>query len=95
MMLWSQYLSSNYDAAIVAGRKAEFLAPDYLQIHIAMAATFGQTGDVDHARLYMERIIGAVPKFNTARYRSNIRWHDPAMIDHVVEGLAKAGLPEK
>jgi len=94
MMLWSQYLSSNYDAAIVAGRKAELLVPDYLQVHIAMDAAFGQTGDIDHAQLYTEKIFAAVPKFNTARYRRNIRWHDPAMIDHVVEGLVKAGLPE-
>ena len=94
MMLWSEYLSSNYDAACIAGRKAELLAPDYLQINIAMAATFGQMGDLDRARPYTARIIAAVPKFNTARYRRNIRWDDPAMIDHVVEGLVKAGLSE-
>ena len=95
MMLWSEYLSSNYDAARIAGRKAELLAPDYLQINIAMAATFGQMGDLDRARLYTARIIAANPTFNTARYRRNIRWHDPQMIDHVVEGLLKAGLPEE
>jgi len=94
MMLWVQYMARDYDAACISGRKAELLAPDYLQIQIALAATFGQMGQTDRARSCADKIITTDPNFSCAKFRRNVRWRDTAMIEHAVDGLLKAGLPE-
>ena len=94
MMAWSEYVMGNYDEACIWGRKAAALATDYFQVNVVLAATYAQLGEDERAREHMVIVYRHYPGLNAARYRRNIRWRDARMIDQIVEGLRKAGLPE-
>ena len=69
-------------------------APESLQLWAITAATLGQLGRLDEAKAYVGFIKADRPDVTAERFGRNIRWRDQSAIDHYLDGLRKAGLPE-
>lgn len=67
--------------------------PDYFQANVVLAATYAQLEEDERAREHMAIVYRNYPDLDEARYRRNIRWRDGRNIDHIVDGLRKAGMP--
>ena len=59
-----------------------------------LAAAHGQLGQLDEARLELDRYLAAKPRATLGSAADKIIYADKRMHDHWVEGLRKAGLPE-
>jgi hypothetical protein len=57
-----------------------------------MAACHAQLGQFAEARLQVEEVLRLKPDFRLSDER--LRYKNPADVEHVLEGLRKAGLPE-
>lgn len=93
-LAFAHYLKGRYDAALAWARQGAPAAPGSLQLWAITAATLGQLGRVDEARPYVGFIEADRPDVTVERFGRNIRWRDQSAIDHYLDGLRKAGLPE-
>ena len=57
-----------------------------------LAASYGQLGRVDTARLHAEKVLEAHPDFSLERWAEVQPDKDPEYTEHFVEGLKRAGL---
>jgi adenylate cyclase len=69
-------------------------APESLQLWAITAATLGQLGRVDEAKPYVGFIKADRPDLTVERFGRNIQWREQSAIEHYLDGLRKAGLPE-
>jgi tetratricopeptide (TPR) repeat protein len=86
--LYNAYRNRNYQEAIRIGLK--FNLPNLPAMHAAMAAAYGQAGDLAAQRELQElRRLMPSPAETIERTR---RWHLPEMTEHIIDGLRRAGL---
>jgi len=86
---YNAYRKRDYQEAIRIGLK--FNLPNLSSTHSAMAAAYAQAGDLRAAQRELQELRRLMP--NTAEVLERIRrWHLPEMVDHMFEGLRKAGL---
>ena len=57
-----------------------------------MAACLAQLGRLDEARANAAEVLRRKPDFRTSAVK--LRYRDPADLEHALDGLRKAGLPE-
>lgn len=93
-LLWSHYMSGNYDAALSWGQRAVRLNSVYLQAHLGLAATYAQLGNVEAGRPHVDKILDARPNFSVAKHRTRILYRGEEHKDRIAAGLLGAGLPE-
>ncbi|CAO3434905.1 tetratricopeptide repeat protein [Azospirillum doebereinerae] len=86
------YVHGRYDEALVEARKID--RPDIVYAHVALAMIHGQTGRKDEAAREVNEILRLYPAFGEkAVFELQRRNIDPAIIDRIIDGLTKAGLP--
>ncbi|HXZ42190.1 MAG TPA: hypothetical protein VEG68_15700, partial [Terriglobales bacterium] len=86
---YNAYRKRDYQEAIRIGLKLNL--PGLPAAHSAMAAAYGQAGDLPAAQKELQELRRVMP--NTADVLERIRrWQLPEMVDHIVDGLRKAGL---
>jgi TolB-like protein/Tfp pilus assembly protein PilF len=86
---YNAYRKRDYQEAIRIGLKLNL--PGLPAVHSAMAAAYGQAGDLAAAQKELQELRRVMP--NTADILERIRrWQLPEMAEHIVEGLRKAGL---
>ncbi len=86
---YNAYRKGEYQDAIRIGLK--FNLPNLSSAHAAMAAAYGQAGDLAAAQKELQELLRLMP--NTADAVERLRrWHLPEMAEHLIEGLRKAGL---
>ncbi|MGH8094852.1 MAG: hypothetical protein ACREIF_15495 [Chthoniobacterales bacterium] len=90
--------------AYVQGKYAEALElavrinmPNYFYAHAGRAAALGQLGQREGAEKELRELLVLRPDFATAARREYAKWYDSETVEHIIEGLRKAGLaiPEK
>jgi adenylate cyclase len=64
--------------------------PNYLDL----AGSYAQLGQLDAAQETAARILDLEPDFSIGWWRGRTKFTDPADLDHYLDGLYKAGLPE-
>jgi TolB-like protein/Tfp pilus assembly protein PilF len=81
------------------GRYAEALElavrinmPNYFYAHAARAAALGQLGQLDAAKKELRELLTLRPDFAAAAHRDFSKWYDADRVEHMIEGLSKAGL---
>ena len=83
----------NYRAA---AKEAETLDvdPDYYLLPVILAALYGELGDKEKAAANVAKILELRPNY-AATFRADVtkRHFKPDLIDHMADGLRKAGLP--
>ncbi len=93
-LAYMHYLTGNYQGALSWAEQALVGLPDYLQLFVIAAATLAQLGRLEEAAEYLEKFLEGRPGTTAANYRRVQPYRNPAHVDHFMEGLMKAGLPE-
>jgi adenylate cyclase len=89
------YHSGEYEKALAAAEKIDLVAPRKWQ---AMAAAYGQLGRKEEAEAAAAKLIELDPAFRErAREKIGKIVHSEEFVEHMIEGLRKAGLaiPER
>jgi TolB-like protein/tetratricopeptide (TPR) repeat protein len=87
---YNAYRQGEYQAALDAAVKINL--PHYLHTHAALAATHGQLGDREAARKALGDLLALKPEFGATARREFGKWQQPALVEHLIDGLHKAGL---
>ncbi len=66
--------------------------PNYFYAHAARAAALGQLGQREAAEKELRELLALRPDFATAARREYAKWYDSERVEHMIEGLRKAGL---
>ena len=85
------FRQGRYEEALREARRMDM--PDYLHSHVILAAICGQMGRDNEGGTAVKRLLELAPEFGVhARERLAERFHDPALLEQVLDGLRKAGL---
>ncbi len=91
---WAAFMS-----AYGQGKYAEALEyavrmnmPNYFYAYAARAAALGQLGQREAAEKELRELLALRPDFATAARREYTKWYDSEMVEHMIEGMRKAGL---
>jgi serine/threonine protein kinase/tetratricopeptide (TPR) repeat protein len=84
------YNRRDYRAALEFALKVSM--PGFWRTHCALAAAYGQLGELEPARAALRELLAIRPNFAETPRAELEKWHDPELIDHVLDGLRKAGL---
>ncbi len=69
--------------------------PDYFAGHLRLASLYGLTGRIDDAKMQAAEVLRINPRFDLSRAPSFYLTTNPDFLERFVDGLRKAGLPEK
>jgi adenylate cyclase len=84
------YHRHEYRAALEAAMQIN--TPGYFHAHAARAAALGQLGQHEAAKKALQELLALRPDFaQSARYEY-AKWYEPEEIEHIIDGLRKAGL---
>jgi len=85
------YLTRQYEAAAVAYEEAIRGNPESYPTTYQLAATYGQLGRKTEAAARAREVLSMKPQFRISTFKRPFRPHD---LEHIKDGLRKAGLPE-
>ncbi|MBA2434233.1 MAG: hypothetical protein H0V54_03945 [Chthoniobacterales bacterium] len=90
VLLYHAYRKGDYQGALSIGLKINL--PDFFATHEAMAAAYGQLGQGAEAERSVGDLLRLKPDY-TAWARERLeKWFEPEFVEHLLEGLRKAGL---
>jgi serine/threonine protein kinase/tetratricopeptide (TPR) repeat protein len=84
------YRKGEYRAALEAALKVNM--PGYWVTFAARAAAMGQIGEREAAQKEVKELLEIRPNFAFIVRDALAVWHEPELIEHLVDGLRKAGL---
>ena len=88
------YTSRQYERAIESLKEAIGRSPNFVAPHRHLAACYGQLGRIEDALAESEAIRRLDPHSTLASVMSTTAYKDRADLEHYLDGLRKAGLPE-
>jgi hypothetical protein len=66
--------------------------PNFWRRCVIIAAAYGQLGEQDEARKALRELLVLKPDYAEFGPRFFNRWFQPEMLEHLTDGLRKAGL---
>ena len=66
--------------------------PGFWRTHLALAAVYGQLGEQEAARNAVRALLAMRPDFAAAARNECAKWWEPELVEHLIDGLRKAGL---
>jgi len=92
----AHYMLSEYSQALPPLRELTLRLPNMRQGHVWLAASLAQLGQLDEARAEAAKILRIDPKYTIdGTQRQLARLKRTEDVEHFLDGLRKAGLPEK
>jgi TolB-like protein/class 3 adenylate cyclase/cytochrome c-type biogenesis protein CcmH/NrfG len=88
------YGSLQYEKAIVPLSAAVNRFPTFITPRRHLAAAYAQLGRLNEARAEIAEILKLDPSVCLSLYRQRIRYENAEDLEHYLDGLRKAGLPE-
>jgi adenylate cyclase len=88
------YLMKQYRDARRCLREATRRAPDHQYSHAFLAAACAQLGQLEEARAEAAKVLELNPNYTIRKQKEVSILKHQKDIDHIVDGLRKAGLPE-
>src|ERR1039458_2765039 len=88
--LFDAYRRSDYRGALDITLKVNM--PGFWRTHLALAAVYGQLGEHEAARKAVRDLLAIRPDFAAVAREELGKWWDPELIEHLIDGLRKAGL---
>jgi TolB-like protein/DNA-binding winged helix-turn-helix (wHTH) protein/Tfp pilus assembly protein PilF len=88
--LFDAYRKRDYRGAAEIGRKINM--PRFWRTNVALAAAYGQLGERDAARNAVQALVTSRPEFTLVAREELAKWWDPKLVEHLIDGLRKAGL---
>lgn len=89
------YRKRHYREALEVAFKVNM--PNFWRTNMALAAAHGQLGEHEQAARALKQLLALRPGFATAAREELAKWYDLELVEHLLEGLTKAGLesPDK
>src|SRR2546421_2905114 len=87
---YNAYRKSDYRGALNVAVKINM--PRFYATHLVTAAAYGQLGERDAAGKALRELLVLWPDFGVSAREEMGEWFDPALGEHLVDGLRKAGL---
>ena len=87
----AQYAAKDYAAAIETLHRDETYRTGSRRF---LATSLAQAGRLDEARREAELFLLASPHFRISHWVASQPFRDAALLEHFIDGLRKAGLPE-
>ncbi len=84
------YRQGKYEEALEGLARANM--PNYFHFPAMRAAALGQLGRHDEARKALQDLLALRPDFAAAARQEYAKWYDSALVEHMIDGLRKAGL---
>ncbi len=88
----ADYLSGNFEEAIVAANQALALAPDSIDARLLLTAALVETGRLDVAKETAREILSIVPGFTLARFSASQPYQDVAVLKRLIDSVRRSGL---
>ena len=66
----------------------------HLTTHLLLAGSYAQIGQLDDAKIPAANALEENPDFSLRQWSENLSFENPADLEHYIDGLRKAGLPE-
>jgi TolB-like protein/tetratricopeptide (TPR) repeat protein len=87
---YNAYRQGDYRGALSVALKINL--PGFFAIYEALAAVYGQLGERDAASQSLKEMLKLVPSFGEIARTLKSKWFDPELVEHLLDGLRKAGL---
>jgi TolB-like protein len=84
------YRKNDYRGALEVALKINM--PGFWRTHFALAAAYGQLGEREAARKALRELLAIWPDFAVVAREELGKWWDPELVEHLIDGLRKAGL---
>ena len=88
---WNAYRKRDYRGALNAALKINM--PDFFWTNVVTAAAYGQLGERGAAGKALRELLALKPDFAVIAREETGKWFDPELVEHLMDGLRKAGLP--
>lgn len=88
--LLNAYRKRDYHVAVEIGLRINM--PQFWRTSVALAAAYGQLGDIDQAHRYVEVLETSRPGFAATAREELTKWWTPPLVEHLLDGLFKAGM---
>ena len=66
--------------------------PRFWRTNLALAAAYGQLGERETAEKALKDLLALRPEFATGAREELAKWWEPELVEHLMDGLQKAGL---
>ena len=90
----ANYLLKRYREAVRLFGELVSRLPNLQLPHLWLAAAYAQLGQLEEARAEAAEVLRINPGFTIEGWKRLLVFKDPNDVDHHVDGLRKAGLPE-
>jgi len=87
---FNAYRKCDYRDAVQIGLKINM--PGFWRTNFALAAAYGQLGEMEAARSALRALVALRPDFALVAREEVAKWWDPELVEHLIDGLRKAGL---
>lgn len=87
---FDDYRKNDYRAALDFALKVN--RPGFWRTNFALAAAYGQLGEREAAGNAVRELLALRPDFPAVAHEELEKWWDPTLVEHLLEGLRKAGL---
>jgi len=91
----ARYMLKAYSEALPPLRECATRAPNMRHGHVWLAANLAQLGQLDEASAEVAEILRIDTQFTIDGTQRRLRFKRPEDTEHLVDGLRKAGVPEK
>jgi len=92
----AHYLLKQYSQALPPLQECISRAPNLRSVHVWLAAIYAQLGKLEEARTEAAEVLRIEPQYTIERTQARLSpFKRPEDLEHLFDGLRKAGLPEK
>jgi tetratricopeptide (TPR) repeat protein len=89
---WAYYDDQRYEDAVRTLKPLGYL--DWRDVHLRLAASYARLGQLEEAKVQASRLLKLDPEFSIETYSDFRRYKHQADLEHFLDGLRIAGLPE-
>jgi len=93
-MAMANYMLRRYGEAVRLARECASRLPNLQWPHLLLAAAHAQVGQLEEARAEAAEVLRVNPGFTIGGYKRLVVHKDPKDVEHRLDGLRRAGLPE-
>jgi adenylate cyclase len=90
----ANYMLRRYGEAVRWYREGTSRLPSRQWPHLGLASAYAQSGQLEEARAEAAQVLQINPGFTIESWKRILVYKNPKDLDHSIDGLRKAGLPE-
>ena len=94
LIAWANYMLKRYGEAVDVLRECASRLPNVQWPHLLLGSAHAQLGQLEEARKETREVLRINPGFTIERFKRQAVHKDPKDVEHRLDGLRKAGLPE-